>query len=151
MRRFVVVTLLLLVTVTACFAVQKSSRAKAEDDIRDAVFRYQIHHYKADVYFLAISDRDPSSSFMTRFKGCKPPVKKQSESKLDPGRGIKDRRTGARGVVLHSEAVKWLNKNTVEVTGDYFQNMRAGSGWIFRVALKNGRWVVTEAKCKAIY
>lgn len=146
MRSFVAVALLLLVTVTACFAVQKSSRAKAENDIRDVVFRYQIQHYEADVYFLAINNRDPSSSFMARFKGCKPPVKKQSESKLDPGRGIKDRKTGARGVVLRSEAIKWLNKDTVEVTGDYFQNMRAGSGWRFHVALRNGRWVVTDAK-----
>ena len=134
---------------------QKSSRTKAEDDIREAVFRYQMVKTKASVYFLSVGvgkDKDPSAVFMKRFSGCgcKPPVKPYSQSKLDTSRGVRDRKTDVRGVVLRSETIKWLNKTTVELTGGYFWNVRAGSGWTFKVELRNGRWRVTKGTGKWI-
>lgn len=151
MRRFVAAALLLLVTVTVYLAVQRSSRPKAEDDIREAVFRYQMHHYKSDVYFLAINNRDPSNNFMARFKGCKRPVRKRSESKFESaGPSTRDKKTGAKGVILESWDLKWLN-NSVEVYGAEMWIPRCGSGFKFSVALKDRRWVVTDAKWVAIY
>ena len=130
---------------------QKSNRAKAEDDIREAVFRYQMDHYKSDVYFLAIDNRDPSNGFMSRFKGCKPPVRKRSGSKFEStGPSTRDKKTGAKGVILESWGLEWLNKS-VEVLGDEMWIPHCGSGYRFHVAVRNGRWVVTEAKWVAIY
>jgi len=168
MRRFVAVALLLLVIATACFVVikynraqavddlryfaeQKSNRAKAEDDIREAVFRYQMDHYKSGVYFLAIDNHDPSNSFMGRFKGCKPPVKKLSEAKFESkGPSTRDKKTGAKGVILKSWDIRWLS-DAVELSGDDLWIPHCGNGYSFRVEVKNERWVVKEAKWLTIY
>lgn len=62
-------------------------RSAIEDDIREAVFRYQFNHnasglkQNAKVYYLSFGEegKEPSDAFLERFKGHTPPVKKASE------------------------------------------------------------------------
>ena len=58
-----------------------------QNEIREAVFRYQFEHnasgqqQTAKVYFLSFGkDQEPSDEFIARFKDHKPPVKKRSQS-----------------------------------------------------------------------
>jgi len=161
MRRFTAVTLLLFVAATACLGAQKSSRAKAEDDIREAVFRYQFTHNcwgrPEKVYFLSVNDKDPSKAFMRRFRGHKPPVKPVSKCRIDknlvPGRpktAVIDRETGDRGLIFKTEKIKWLNATKVAVEGGYYADGRGASGNTYTVEMKKGRWVVTKDDMKWI-
>src|SRR5688572_11848017 len=91
-----------------CLSVSAKSRAAVKDDIREAVFRYQLHppEVRIDlkkypkprlpsgkepytplikVFFLETENgTDPSGAFMKRFAGHRPPVKKVSQSQRNP-------------------------------------------------------------------
>ena len=81
------------ILVAACNGTAGLSRASQEDQIREAVFRYQFQHNQsgiqdqARVYCLTSGswneDDDPSDEFMTRFQGHVPPVKKGSQCSFD--------------------------------------------------------------------
>src|SRR5437870_2918746 len=79
-------SLFLLLFCCSCGSSAKLNRAKAPDEIRETVFRYQFAQFKhtgEQVYFIRISGEDPSDEFMQRFKEAKPVVKKNSQS--NPG------------------------------------------------------------------
>ena len=82
------------------------ARQRQEDDIREAVFRWQFDHNvsgqqkTAKVYFLSVGEKygDPSDEFIKRFANNKPPVRKRSECTADAGKGgfgQEDRRAGS--------------------------------------------------------
>ena len=137
---------------TACLGAQRSSRARAEDDIREAVFKYHMHRFgrgwkDMKVHFLSVNGEDPSKALMGRFRGHKPPVKPVSQSVYrDIARGVRDRKTGEKGVVFRADKITWRSKTKVEVEGSYFVDGRAASGSTNSVEMRNGRWVVAKAK-----
>src|SRR5882757_6179744 len=76
------------------------------DDIREAVFRWQIdrdgseQQTNAPVYFLQIGKKrgDPTDEFMKRFAKHKPPVRKVSACSSS-GKGVYEKKTGERGLI----------------------------------------------------
>lgn len=132
------------------------SRVSKEDDIREAVFRYQFAHncwgHTEKVYFLSLTGRkDPSPRFMKRFSRSSPPVKPVSRSKIDsnlvPGRprtAVIDKDTGDCGLIFSVDKIKWISKSEVEVTGGYYADGLAASGNTYRVVFEKGRWTVTK-------
>src|SRR6185295_893252 len=69
---------------SSCSPSQKVNRIKAQDDIRETVFRYQFAQFQRTnerVYFLTIGGQDPPDEFMQRFGDSKSFVKKGSEAK----------------------------------------------------------------------
>ena len=129
------------------------------DDIREAVFSYQISHnasgqqHSAQVYFLALyvpgdSLRqghyvDPSDNLMARFRGNAPPVKKYSDC-VESINGVFDVFTGAAGLLFRIESIREINTNEAEVTGGYFEAGLSASGNIYTVKRIADRWTVVR-------
>jgi hypothetical protein len=140
-------------------------RSAQEDDIREVVFRYQFgknasgQQQNTGVYCLEIVPRDlgkqpidpdysvnpvdPGEAFMKRFAGNQPAVKKGSECSQSVD-GVKDKATGASGLVFRVENIRWLKDTEVEVGGGYFEGGLSASGNVFKVAKESNKWVVKE-------
>lgn len=130
-------------------------RDKQEDDIREAVFRYQFAHnasglrQQARVYFLSIwglgeDGKDPSDDFMRRFAGNVPPVKKFSRVSFE--NGLRDEETGSPGLIFRVTAIKWITRARVEATGGYYAGYLNASGNVYYVERRNGTWTVVRGE-----
>ncbi|MHC4200916.1 MAG: hypothetical protein ACYSU0_13065 [Planctomycetota bacterium] len=132
--------------------IERPAKAVLEDDIREAVFRWQFAHnasalqQKAKAYYLSFGGgQDPGDAFIERFGSHVPPVKKLSQCETG-GRGsqVKDRGTGERGLIFRVTKIVWRSGTEVEVTGGYCEANMSGSTIIWRVVREGGRWVVKE-------
>jgi hypothetical protein len=131
-----------------------NARQSQEDDIREAVFRWQFDHNvsgqqkKAKVYFLAVGEKysDPSDQFIKRFADNKPPVRKRSECTADAGKGVLDKKTGEQGLLFHVTSIKWKSDAQVEVEGGYYEAGLSASGNIYTLKNERGKWKVTNDK-----
>ena len=123
--------------------------AAEQDDIREAVFRYQFQHnasgqqQSANAYFLSFGkDKEPDDVFIARFKDHKPPVKKRSQSKGQFE--VIDKDTGERGLIFNVVTIKVIDANKVEVDGGYYEAGLSSSGNVYTVERKEDKWVVTK-------
>jgi len=94
------------------------SRSAYEDDVLEAVFRYQFSHDlsglqgRARAFFVSVYDGDPSNRLMDRFEGHEPPVKGVSECEISSkARGtsaihVADSSTGEPGLIYRVERIK---------------------------------------------
>lgn len=134
-----------------------------ENDIREAAYRYAFNHlyhnqstWKASFigicYGCSSFDQPSIPALMTpflldRFRGCKPPVKPESECCYsDRKHQIVDKKTGKTGVIFYTGAIKWVSWNTVKVEVGYYEGTLSSSGNIYTIKRKNGRWVVVKDK-----
>jgi len=128
-------------------------RTKAEDDVREAVFRHLFQHNasglqkSAKAYFLAVEKgADPADPFLKRFDGHTPPVKKASQSRRGArGSQVEDKETGALGLIFSITSITWLSDTEAEVQAGYSEaNLSAGFG-SYRVKKNDGKCIVTES------
>jgi|SRR5438552_3539417 len=140
-------SLLLALACTACGSSAKFNRAKAPDDIREAVFRHQFAQFQRAsqrVCFLKVAGQDPSDEFMQRFTDLKPSVRKASESKQ--GRFTVDSSTGEHGVVCDVDAVKLVGDTTAEASASYRIGSQGAARYRFLLKWDKGNWKVTGRK-----
>ncbi len=119
-----------------------------ENQIREAVFRYQFTHYSegSQVFFISFpSETDPSDAFMIRFSNNQPPVRKASQAKEDI-KGIFDVKTGEKGPILKAGEIKWLDRDTVEAISTYYCGFLCANGDIYRVKRKGDKWAVENKR-----
>lgn len=123
-----------------------------QDDIREVVFRYQFRHNssiqvnKVAAYCLSVEKgSDPSDSFIKRFAGDTPAVRKVSECTADPYKGVVDKSSGKRGLVLRVKIIKWISQAEAEVVGGYFEDGLSASGNTYTVTKTKGTWRVSKA------
>jgi hypothetical protein len=133
-------------------AADAARRAAQEDNIREAIFRYEMKD-REGIIFLNINNQDPSDSFMKRFSDVKLAVKKWSaiapaEKPLQ--RWIYDRETGKPGVALSVGKITWTSDHGVIVTGGYYCGSLCAGAGDFYVIFKDGRWVVEKFDIKVI-
>ena len=136
----------------------KNQSADSDDDIRESVFRYQIHHndsYQKDQahgFYLAIAGGDPSDEFMVRFARNETPIQKASacERTSDTPLGVHDKQSGLPGIILEIDALNRIGDKEAEVTGGYFEGGLSASSNVYHVKFKNGAWVVTSVEGKSI-
>jgi hypothetical protein len=132
-----------------------------DDQVREAVFRYQFTHNassqkdRAPVYFLALDDerdkpRDPSPALMARFAQHKPRVEPRSHADVSFDKGVIDRDTGERGLVFRVTSISFVSADVAVVEGGYYEANLSSSGNTYRVERKDGVWVVTEDKMQWI-
>lgn len=118
-----------------------------ENNILEAVFRFQSKHLASKdstiLYFLSLYNKDPDNKFMIRFKGM-PRIKKYSQAVVNGINGVKDKESGASGLILKITGIKWLNQNKVEVIGGYYEDGLSASGNTYTVKRLKGKWVVTK-------
>jgi hypothetical protein len=147
--------LLLLLVVASCAhspapvssAGSSPTRAAAEPDIAEAVFRYQFDHNasgiqkKAARYCLSFpGDRSPDEAFLQRFAGNQPPVASAEDCE----------RVGGKNLYFRVQRYDWRNDDEVWVRGGYFEGNLSSSVEAFRVVRQNGRWVVKGARMETI-
>lgn len=116
-------------------------REKVENDIREAVFRWQMENNHSGGgmnipgYFLQLEDKkDPSDEFMKRFSGHELDLKKASERpEKKPGY-----------VTFIIDSITWVTDTQVSVKGGYYQGPRSASGNTYILELENGSWKVKK-------
>ena len=125
---------------------------REQDDIREAVFRYQFHHNssiqgtKVAVYCLSVEKADdPPDGFMQRFAGLTPSVRKISECTAEPYKGVAEKSTGKRGLIFRVKSIKWISQAEAEVIGGYYEDGLSASGNTYTVTKTKGRWRVFKA------
>jgi len=141
----------LLLILTSCASPDFNDRASTENDIREAVFRYQFDIWKdhgAAAYYLDFSEKkriDPPADFMHRFAGHFPPVKKVSQCMVrNLGEGVIDSETEEHGLIFRATSIKRMSDTEVEVSGGYYENGKSASGNTYTVQWRNGKWHVTK-------
>lgn len=175
-KPILIVGVLLSMLASLILHVSQGKHRADEDNIREVVFRYQFEHNysglqkKADAYYLSLEDygntpadsdtilgrlmvlaksfgksKEPSQTFVLRFQGHNPPVKRLSECIVD-GEGVKNPKTGRRGLIFTIGNIKWINDNEVEVTGGYYEGGMSSSGVTYKVQRKNSKWKVISEK-----
>jgi hypothetical protein len=130
-----------------CAAAQPQAAPSDDDQIREAVARYQIASWdlKAEIYFLSIDAKDPSDAFMKRFADTNPPVKRKSVSKRtkDLVSTIVEAKTEKMGVLFDQGAIRKLGDTKADVSGGYdCGSLRSATG-VYHLELREKRWVVT--------
>lgn len=109
---FNTLVMLILLFAVACKDNPVEPTFSADDEVREAIFRYQIQTNGSGVsspavIFLGLGPADsnfnyysdPSNDLMDRFKDNNPPVKKASRCKFRPS-GYFDVDSGQRGLLL---------------------------------------------------
>ncbi|HEX6902356.1 MAG TPA: hypothetical protein VF789_21740 [Thermoanaerobaculia bacterium] len=131
----------------ATSAGSSPTRAADEQDVAEAVFRYQFDHNasgiqnKAARYCLSLpGDRSPNEAFIQRFAGNQPPVASADECE----------RVGGKNLYFRIQKYDWRKDSEVWVRGGYSEGRFSSSVEAFRVVRRNGRWVVTGARMEAI-
>jgi hypothetical protein len=148
-----VVSSFVFLTAASPIAAKKLSKPQPEDDIREAVLRYQMNGWTYyHVFFIGIDKRDPSDDFMRRFEKYRVAVKKLSDSEFDEktGNAVVDKTTHEKGIQFYVGKMEWRGPNFVEVEGGYFCNGLCAAAVTFKVQRKNGIWTVESSKVNAI-
>jgi hypothetical protein len=113
-------------------------RSAAELDIAEEVFRHLFEHNhsqaqgNAKAYFLQIDGKDPDATFLARFAGQAPPIRKGSE--FQEGEGL----------LFRVSELTWLEDGRVKATGGYHEASRSASSSTFHLAriCWKGIWAV---------
>jgi len=152
------VVLGLLVTLGGCAAngsapdpaadsATPAARAADEEQIAEAVFRYQFDHNasgmqkSAEKYCLSLpGEKMPSAAFLQRFEGNTPPVLAADQC---------DRKSG-KNLFFRVQKIDWRKDGEVWVRGGYFEGNLSSSLELFQVVNQNGKWAVKGARMEAI-
>jgi hypothetical protein len=149
--------------------------AAQENDIREAVIRYQMEEWAREgdkheedakdkrdqaiakqlnsrVFFVSIKGKDPSDEFLKRFQSVPRIVKKRSQAKMNSPKmeWVTDKDTHQPGIILSADEIRWTKENEVEVEGGYHCGGLCAARDVFTVRLGNGRWKVIQARMKWI-
>lgn len=135
-----------------------AAHLRQEDDIREAVFRYQFDHNasgqqkSAHDYFLAIGDKnaDPSDAFMKRLAHNKPAVRKASACRVDPSGSVVNKRTGKHGLLFRIGSITWISDTEVKVWRGYDETNPSSSGSTYTVKKDSGKWIVAKDQMEVI-
>lgn len=149
--RTLVVSLVIILLCRCSAAEPGESLAQVEDDVREAVFRYQFEfnvsggRESASAFFLSFEEgEDPEPEFLHRFADHRPAVKPVSASTLEPGTAqILDQSTGLPGLIFRIDEIRWLSDDQVEVDGGYDEASESATGNTYCVIKESVRWVVS--------
>lgn len=123
------------------------ARAAAEEDIAEAVFRYQFDHNasaiqkRAETYCLSLpGEKMPSAEFLRRFEGNRPPVATADQCGRQSGKNL----------FFRVQKLDWRKDDEVWVRGGYWEGNVSSSIELYQVVRKNGKWTVKGARMEAI-
>jgi hypothetical protein len=131
----------------ALHSARMQAAAPDEDEIREAVARYQVakSDVKAEIYFLAIDGKDPSEALLKRLADLNPPVKRKSLSKKtkDAFGTIVEAKTEKIGVLFEQGAIRRLGETKVDMAGGYLCGGLCSASGTYHLELREGHWMVT--------
>lgn len=123
------------------------SRAAAEEEIAEAVFRRQFDHNasgiqkNAEKYCLSLpGDTMPSAELLKRFEGNHPPVVAADQCERKSGRNL----------FFRINNFDWRGDGEVWVRGGYYEGNLSSSLELYQVVNQNGKWVVKGQRMEAI-
>ncbi len=137
-RKYIIVGLLAVgVALAGCFAyaTRTASLSGEECDICEAVLRHQIVHSAAGgrgtaTAYVEIQGRNPTASFLDRFRGHQPPVR--------PGWQF----SCGGGVLYEIGEIRRTGEDSAEVDGGYYEGRNSASGNTYYLVRRDGKWVV---------
>jgi len=141
----------LIAAAVAAPALQKNSgepsRSAQEEDIREAVYRYQFKDFGLIVayHFIAVNGKNPPASVLQRLHGEQPPVLPVSDAERikKPMRQIQNRNDFKQGVLFNQGQIKWISDTKVDVEGGFeCGDICDEASGVFHVSKSEGKWVV---------
>jgi hypothetical protein len=145
------------------------NRAAKEDDIREAVIRYQIRvwshdgdkneteanderekaiaqHLNSRTYFVLVNGQDPSDDFIARFRDISRPVKKASQANTQSRKSlwVTDDEMHQPGIIFSADEVRWTGDSSARIDGGYHCGGLCGGEIEFKVRFKKGKWIVDK-------
>ena len=158
-------TLLILISAMLCscasyekITVSNTTTGLTTDanGVYEAVLRHQFdknasgQQQTVKTYFVEIEGADPASDFLARFSDIGPHVKPASEGFYRSDSAVFDKATKSTALLFRLKKIIWLNSNTAEVEGGYYEGNLSSSGNSYRVKRSNGKWIVESDTLKWI-
>ena len=118
-------------------------------DLAEAVFRYQFdrnasgQQKNCDYFFIRLESEDPLPELLGRFAEYTPKVVPGSDAARS-SRGVSHKTLGGKGLIFHIDDITWLDDNTADVDGGYYEAGLSSSGNTYRVERRDGKWVVIK-------
>jgi hypothetical protein len=124
-------------------------RARLEAAICEAVFRYQLQqplvdHPEVPHYYLALRGQDPDEPLLHRLRELTPWVQPLSQCRVTARDGVRDRATGASGVIVQVARLTWRHGAAADVVGGYYITHRQAAGLCYRIEPHGHNWAVTS-------
>src|SRR5271168_1868930 len=132
--RFAWISLLHLLVIGTAFAQSPfAGEPPAKTDLREAIFRYMFEHYNnygSTVGVFCIQPETPQpEKFFRRFAETKPRVVWASDCEMSgPINGVKETKTGQRGLRMTISSIRWLNGSEAEASVEAFSDGIAANG-----------------------
>lgn len=142
---------ILLAALVAAPALQKgkadSSQVSQEDDVREAVFRYQFKNIELQFayHFISVDGKKPSSALLDRFRDDAPPVRSVAEcvKVKKPIRGVVSRKDDKPGILFNAGDIKWISPTKADVNGGYECGDACGElSGVYHLSKQDNKWVV---------
>ena len=150
------ITLLVALFSLSCSAAHSVAPSDL-DDIREAVFRYQVqqlprgHDEEAEIYFFSLEqDSDPPEDFLARFADLPLSVRPLSAAERVFRDGTmafdwREKETGRKGESYRIQSVKIHGPTTAEVEGSF-----GFAGYLFEVRKLGRKWRVLRSTMTSI-
>ena len=104
-------------------AQNANANAQNEDDVREAVFRYQFKELNVQVayYFISIDNKNPTQAFLDRFRENSPEVRPAADAHFEkkPIPGYVERHNDKQGIMFRQGAIRWNSETQADVEGGY--------------------------------
>jgi hypothetical protein len=122
-------------------------RADQEDNIREAVFRYQFKSFDLLVayHFISMYGKNPSAAMLQRFHGEQPPVLPVSDSEKlkKPMKLIQNRNDFKQGALFNQGQIKWISDTKADVDGGFeCGDICDEASGVYHVSRQENKWVV---------
>ena len=119
-----------------------------EAAVCEAVFRAQLRQPLVDQpriprYYLALQGHDPDEALLRRLRELTPWVQPLSQCRVTARDGVRDRVTGAGGVIVQVARLTWVHRAAADVVGGYYITHRHAAGLRYRVEPQGPHWAVT--------
>lgn len=136
----------LTLAVAALAAWPPVSLDARRDDALEAVLRFELQEVSEPcTYYLEVDGEDPDPALLARLRdlGIRVEPRSACEAGLEIG-GVRDRRTGESGAILHVSGLRrsLANPGAVAVDGGYYGGPLCASGHSWWLLWLPGRWVV---------
>ena len=97
----------------------------------------------------AVIGQDPPPALIARFAGEIPPVFPISMAVITDHR-LSHQSTGGTGLIFQVLTIEWLDQDTANVTGGYWEGLMSSSFTTYQAHRENGKWVVTRIEPEVV-
>jgi hypothetical protein len=155
---FVIVLALLLALPPLLLIAGKAGKPEDVLAAREAVIRYQLTSSKfalaagVDTFCVRFIDTaaatrsDPPQELIQRLNDGRHKVRKGSDCDDGRGYGVVVKGSNSPALTLWGEGVSWKSDTSIAITGGYFQASESGSGHVYQLEKRGGKWLVIEER-----